>query len=303
MKKTVLILISIVLLAVPAFCFELIAPETGAQGQALTVFISGVADPCGIGVSLNRGDNVYSKTEAFLIGINGKDCIAAVLGIPSTVTPGSCEIKAGGPDGESVVKTFEVVKKDFIEEKIELSRSMSTLRKSDDSRKTDQWRTLLSILRTVDTAAVYETDGLVIPVESIRRTSFFGDRRIFLYNDGTSARSIHNGVDYSAATGTPIYAAGRGRVVFAGERIISGHTVVLEHLPGLYSLYYHMDSTCVEEGSVIEKGTKIGTVGATGLVTGAHLHWEVRAAGVAVDPEALTGGNILDKTLIMSTMK
>ena len=64
--------------------------------------------------------------------------------------------------------------------------------------------------------------------------------------------------------------------------------MVVEHLPGVFSMYYHLDQLSVSAGQLVEAGQALGTVGATGLATGAHLHWEVRVAGVPVDPEALT---------------
>ena len=80
----------------------------------------------------------------------------------------------------------------------------------------------------------------------------------------------------------------------ASERIITGFTVVIEHLPGLYSLYYHLDSLSVREGQRVSQGDRIGTVGSTGLATGPHLHWEVRSAGVAVDPDLLVKRSLID---------
>ena len=80
----------------------------------------------------------------------------------------------------------------------------------------------------------------------------------------------------------------------ASERIITGFTVVIEHLPGLYSLYYHLDSLSVREGQRVSQGDRIGTVGSTGLATGPHLHWEVRSAGVAVDPDLLVKRPLID---------
>jgi murein DD-endopeptidase MepM/ murein hydrolase activator NlpD len=65
---------------------------------------------------------------------------------------------------------------------------------------------------------------------------------------------------------------------------------VVEHLPGLYSLYFHMSGVTVGEGDFVEKGQRVGSLGMTGLATGPHLHWEVQAGGVAVDPDCLTAG-------------
>ena len=71
----------------------------------------------------------------------------------------------------------------------------------------------------------------------------------------------------------------------AENRISTGWSIVIEHLPGVYSLYYHMDSLTVEKGDMVKQGTLIGYSGATGLATGPHLHWEVRVNGNAVNPD------------------
>lgn len=303
MKKIIPVLILVLLLSSQSvFNFQMFVPPEGGQGGTVTVLITDYKLTEDIEVSLGRGDDVYASTTAFKMMMDGTERGVALLGVPSTLSPGRYTITAS--NGKlSLDAPFIVKKKDFIEERIPLNRSMSTLRQSDDNRKAVQWRNLYAILKTVNTDDVFEEGSLIIPIPPLRRTSFFGDRRTYEYNDGTTARSIHNGVDYSAVPGTPIKAAGRGKVVFSGERILTGFTVVIEHLPGVYSLYYHMDSIDAAEGEMVEAGHFIGTVGATGLVTGAHLHWEVRVAGVAVDPEALVAGSIIDKDFILSSIE
>jgi murein DD-endopeptidase MepM/ murein hydrolase activator NlpD len=129
---------------------------------------------------------------------------------------------------------------------------------------------------------------LSLPVNGeFRETSFFGDRRIFLYTDGGKANSIHYGLDYATPRGTPVYSAGAGKVVMAKERVLTGFSIVIEHLPGVYSLYYHLDKMEVKPEQIVKTGDKIGESGFTGLATGPHLHWEVRAAANAVEPKTL----------------
>jgi murein DD-endopeptidase MepM/ murein hydrolase activator NlpD len=104
------------------------------------------------------------------------------------------------------------------------------------------------------------------------------------------------GLDLAAPVGTPVYSSGDGIVRMARNRIVTGETVVIEHLPGVYSLYYHLDEISVEEGEEIAVGAMIGTVGSTGLATGPHLHWEIRVAGVPVSPEDATKQALLFET-------
>ena len=106
---------------------------------------------------------------------------------------------------------------------------------------------------------------------------------------------MHLGVDIASPIGTPVPASGRGRVVFAGTRILTGNTVVIEHLPGFFTVYYHMSSLAVTVGDIVEKSQVIGAVGMTGFATGPHLHWEMQCVGVAVDPDAVSRVPLLDK--------
>ena len=132
---------------------------------------------------------------------------------------------------------------------------------------------------------MYTLKPFTLPVDSKRITSGFGDRRVFEYPDKKTSTSLHYGIDYGVPTGTPVHACAEGKVMLAENRISTGWSVVIEHLPGLYSLYYHMDSLGVQEGQYVKQGERLGLSGATGLATGPHLHWEVRLNMEAVNPE------------------
>lgn len=112
-------------------------------------------------------------------------------------------------------------------------------------------------------------------------TSVFGARRSY---SGRSADNQHTGWDLAAPSGAPIVAANHGRVVLVGSLQSRGNTVILDHGLGVYSLYLHLSRSLVNEGDTVAKGQQIGLVGATGLATGPHLHWEVRVGGATVDP-------------------
>ena len=111
----------------------------------------------------------------------------------------------------------------------------------------------------------------------------FGRRRIF----NGKPRSPHSGIDLSAPTGTIVKAAARGRVVVAEELYFSGNLVVLDHGGDVYTLYAHLSKIDVVEGDEVPAGAPIGRVGATGRVTGAHLHWGARIGRARVDPSSL----------------
>ena len=113
--------------------------------------------------------------------------------------------------------------------------------------------------------------------------SAFGKRSV--YNG--QPRSPHSGTDFQGATGTPIRAPNAGKVVLASALYYSGNTVILDHGLGLYSYFGHMSAFSVKEGDQVKPGEVLGKVGATGVVTGPHLHWSVRLAGTRVDPLSL----------------
>ena len=100
-------------------------------------------------------------------------------------------------------------------------------------------------------------------------------------------RAPHSGADLRATTGTPIYAANRGRVVLAKDLFFSGNAVFIDHGYGLYTTYLHLSKVDVAVGDVVERGEQLGLAGATGRVTGPHLHWGVRLLDARVDPFSL----------------
>ena len=222
---------------------------------------------------------------------------AIVMGIPSTITGGAHRLEVEAESGDLVYrcwKPVEVEEKKFPFEKIRLSADLTDLLTRPDPQKTAEARYLYALLREVDGDAVFHVDRFRLPIEEDRRTAGFGDVRQYLFSDGGSSRSIHNGVDFGLATGTPVHACGAGRAVMARERITTGNTIVLEHLPGVFSLYYHLSELSIREGDAVRAGQEIGKVGSTGLSTGAHLHWEVRSGGVAVDPDVLVRAGVVD---------
>jgi murein DD-endopeptidase MepM/ murein hydrolase activator NlpD len=114
-------------------------------------------------------------------------------------------------------------------------------------------------------------------------TSNFGSRSVF----NGQPRAPHAGVDYAGKVGTPIAAPNAGRVVLADNLFLTGNTVVMDHGLGLFSLFAHLSQVDVHAGDELATGAPVGLVGATGRVTGPHLHWSVRVGAARVDPALL----------------
>lgn len=126
---------------------------------------------------------------------------------------------------------------------------------------------------------------LRMPIEFARISSTFGARR----HPILGRMRMHNGVDYAAGSGTPIVAAGSGKVAFAGWKGGYGRTVIVDHGQGQSTLYAHMSKFGkYKTGSGVDQGQVIGYVGSTGLATGPHLHYEFRLNGQHRDPLKVT---------------
>jgi len=125
--------------------------------------------------------------------------------------------------------------------------------------------------------------GAFLPPVRGLATSNFGTRSVF----NGQPRAPHAGIDYRGAVGTPITAPNAGRVVLAQELFLTGNTVVLDHGLGLFSVFAHLSRIDVGTGQDVVASGPIGLVGATGRVTGPHLHWSVRLAGARIDPAIL----------------
>lgn len=141
---------------------------------------------------------------------------------------------------------------------------------------------LLRSIFSLETNSWYGEGKFILPTQG--KIYFnFGERRI--YNN--QPRSSHSGIDIAAVTGTPVIASNSGRIVLASELYFAGKTVIIDHGLGLYTFYAHLSQIKVKRNDLVEKGQVIGLVGATGRVTGPHLHWSVRLKGSRVDPLSL----------------
>jgi len=288
-----------------------------------TLLHSETAVPGGIGYVRVEGDSGTTGAHAEIVTLSGKTVAEAesfsflpsgrldsvwvcLLGISPTLDPGEYSIRAtlDHIEGRKIYNfSINVGWKQFKSEEIPLRTDLTELRSKPDPRKAEEARILRKLVKGFSPSAVFALEHHRIPVDEFRISSFFGDRRTYLYSNGERAYAIHNGIDFAAPKGTPVYASASGRVIFTGEWVIAGKTIIIEHLPGVFGLYYHLDSIAVDTGEYVKKGRAVGTIGSTGLATGDHLHWEIRVGGVPVDPNIFVSEDIIDKAVIFGNSK
>lgn len=201
----------------------------------------------------------------------------AVVGIPLDTAPGTLAIEVEGSDN-----VFDVAAHAYEEQRLTVkNQSYVTPDQAQLDRIGRERRILDAALNSFRDVTVDDL-SLIAPVDG-RRSSSFGLRRFF----NEQPRSPHKGMDIAAGTGTPIAAPLDGIVTATGDFFFNGKTVIVDHGQGFVTLYCHLSEIAVEEGQAVSTGDTIGLVGATGRVTGPHLHFGTYLNGTAVDPAIL----------------
>jgi len=201
----------------------------------------------------------------------------AIIGVALSTESGKHTISVSS-DGNSVKKEFSVKPFKYEEQRIVIKDKRKVNPAPVDMERINKENKRIREVK----AYRYKTllsDGFQLPLKG-RLTSPFGLRRFF--ND--QPRRPHGGIDIAAETGTPIYAPATGLVVDTGDYFFNGNTIFLEHGLGLQTFYAHLHKIHVKPGDKVNAGDLIGEIGATGRVTGPHLHWSVGLNGTWVNP-------------------
>jgi murein DD-endopeptidase MepM/ murein hydrolase activator NlpD len=167
----------------------------------------------------------------------------------------------------------------FAVEKLTVKEKFVELNPDDVARANAEKKRLLDLFALATPDRLWR-GRFRLPLDGVHTGGNFGRRRVLNGKPG----SPHTGVDFPAAAGTLVHATQRGRVVLAEELFFSGNTVILDHGLGIYTLYGHFESISVAAGDLVDAGTILGKVGATGRVTGPHLHWGLTVNGARVNP-------------------
>lgn len=187
--------------------------------------------------------------------------------------------KAGRPVRKT--ETLTVTAGSFPVEELKVEQKFVTPAKTDDERIESEASQLKMIWKRVEPKRLFE--GRFDPPIAGAATARFGERRIF----NGQPRAPHSGMDLKAKAGTPVRAPAAGKVILAGPLYFSGNTVILDHGLGVKTLYAHLSKMLVKTDDVVKKGQVLGKVGATGRVTGPHLHWALKVREARVDPYSL----------------
>lgn len=190
--------------------------------------------------------------------------------------------------------TIALKARKYPEEHLKVAEKMVNPPKSETARIKKEAQLANAARRTMTVKRLWTTPP-TRPVPGIV-TSAYGFRRVY---NGTP-RGYHAGTDFRAAVGTPIRAAFAGRVVLTGHHYYAGSSVYIDSGNGVISLYFHMSRIDVKNGDLVEKGQVIGRSGATGRITGPHLHYGLSLAGQYVDVAPLFESSV---TALLKNMK
>jgi murein DD-endopeptidase MepM/ murein hydrolase activator NlpD len=211
-------------------------------------------------------------------GPGHKDQWLAVVGIPLSQEPGTLQLRISGHAAADTMQVFEVRPAHYLTQRLTVAPSQVDLSSADLKRVDGEHERIHAALASYS-PTMPATLRLHAPVAG-ERSSSFGLRRYF----NGAARDPHSGMDIAAALGTPVHAAADGVVIDTGDYFFNGNTVLVDHGSGLITMYCHLSKIGVQMGQHVRVDEVIGAVGATGRVTGPHLHFGVALNRAFVDP-------------------
>ena len=229
-------------------------------------------------IELGPGDTSGYRFKGKPLLVTRIDGVAkALVGIPISINPGEHFIENRSSDNVRK-KFFTINDKQYSTQHITIKDDRKVNPYASDMDRILAEKSRKQKARTVYSRASVDID-FIQPVEGIN-TGSYGRRRVF---NGQRKRP-HSGMDIAADSGTPILAPSAGRVIELGDFFFSGNLVYIDHGQGLITMFAHLSEIDVVLGERVEKGQVVGKVGATGRVTGPHLHWSLGLNGAWIDP-------------------
>ena len=201
----------------------------------------------------------------------------AIVGLPLGIEAGITKLSVS-TDSSTYPIAFSIKGVQYEEQRITITNTRKVNPAPLDMKRINRENARLKEVKA-ERSDTLLTDNFIWPVEG-PISSTFGLKRFF--ND--QPRRPHGGIDIAMPTGTRIIAPADGVIIDTGEYFFNGNSVFIEHGLGVQTFYAHMDSIAVSIGDTVQQGDVIGTVGETGRVTGAHLHWSLGLNSTWVDP-------------------
>ena len=223
----------------------------------------------------------YAEGQAARVGFD--------LDTKAGAVPWALAIVDGAAEPHPVRGRVTVERRDFPVQRLTLPPPMVNLDAPTERRALQEAEHLRTLYRTVSPERLWR-GAFTHPLGDRVVGTNFGSRRII----NGQPRAAHGGTDYAAPQGTPVVAANAGRVVLVADYFFPGRLVAIDHGLGLHTLYFHLEQASVVEGERVERGQRLGTVGATGRATGPHLHFGVQVGLARVDPASLLELKIRD---------
>jgi murein DD-endopeptidase MepM/ murein hydrolase activator NlpD len=279
-------------------------PQFVAWSLAALALLAGpVADAAGQAVDLPRESRVPGGVAIIPLGegpeapgevffnehrapvLQGPHGWVALVGIPLDAQPGAqaAEFLQTGESKRRPLE-FTVASKKYAEQHLKVANKRHVNPEQEDLERIERERARIDAALGNYTAGRVPELRMGAPVPG-ERSSSFGLRRFF----NGEPRNPHSGMDIAAPAGTPILAPSPGRVLDAGDFFFNGNTVFLDHGEGVVTMYCHLSRIDVKAGDELDTGAVLGLVGATGRVTGPHLHWGIAVNRAMVDPALFLG--------------
>jgi len=232
-----------------------------------------------LGTNSSTAPEVHYNKRRIMVVKNSHEWVA-VVGISLSAKTGTHSIKIKDAGSKTFRRSFTVSPKQYKTQHLTIKNKRKVNPNPDDLKKirADK-KEILAALKFWSQPGTQHTD-FILPVKG-PFSSPFGLRRFF----NKQPRKPHSGLDIAAPLGTPIVAPADGIVIETGDYFFNGNTVFIDHGQGLVTMYCHMDKIDTNPGEFVKRGEKIGTVGKTGRVTGAHLHWGVSLNNYRVEPK------------------
>jgi murein DD-endopeptidase MepM/ murein hydrolase activator NlpD len=255
----------------------LLAGLVASQGQALELSYADEPGVDAVTVHWHGRDLPFIHRGAHWLTVVGVD-------LDTAAGPADAPVTFHYADGRSRVfnEPITVEPHEYPTTRLNVEDRFVELSPEDQSRATREAKEIDTLYAAV-TPRAFWTEAFTAPIPGAKDGRNFGHRRVF----NGRPRAPHSGADLKAATGTPIHAANAGRIVLAKNLFYSGNAVFIDHGLGLYTTYLHLSRIDVRPGQEVARGQVIGLSGATGRVTGPHLHWGVRILDARVDPFSL----------------